>query len=301
MITVIIPTKDRPGDLLACLQGLARQENFELLSRIAVVDDGSRFSYENLALEFAKRNNLPLIWLKETKFPGAASARNQAAKYAIGEIIAFLDDDAVPANDWLKVIANRMSDTLVTAITGRILPLDHERIFSRARQLRYEMRQRQALLLQGPVHFLAGGNSAIRRDAFERLEGFNLAFTSMHDRELVLRMQKEQKYCYYAHDLLIYHRHYKGLGTVLRQSFVSGYYRLQLERHHSQVKPWSLKEQIQTFSKLARAAQEESHQAGPAIVASITELFHTFGYLWYYNFSKLKTRVLGERRGLSWQ
>ena len=281
MITVIIPTRDRPADLLACLAGLACQDSRSLLSRIVVVDDNSRRPYGDLITRFAAESGAPVISPADFAGRGAADARNHGCRYAVGEIIAFLDDDAIPAANWLRVIATHMKKAEVSAITGRILPLDEQKLFSRARQLRYELRQRNALAQEGPVSFLAGGNSAIRRADFENLGGFNTAFTAMHDQELVLRLRKENKHCFYVHDLLIRHRHYKGLKLALTQSFRSAYYRLQLERSYSHLQRWSPRGQLRGFSAIMNASRSDPNLTMPALVAAFTEMVHSCGYLWY--------------------
>ncbi len=290
MITVIIPTKNRPDDLVKCLQGLASQDAPSLLSRIVVVDDNSRRPYREEIVELAERLKLPLVFPTDFRSSGPACARNHAATYAVGKIIALLDDDAIPAHDWLSVIATRMNDPGVSAITGRILPLDDHHIFSKARQLRYEIRQQQAIANGGPVSFLAGGNSAILRKDFENLGGFNAAFTSMHDRELALRLRRENKSCFYIHELLIHHRHFKGFKNAVTQSFSSGYFRLLLEEHYPDVKRWSAKEQFNSFKTLFKAARAKSGQTARALVAAFTELMHGCGYVWY------RARARAERK-----
>jgi glycosyltransferase involved in cell wall biosynthesis len=279
MISVIIPTKDRPSALIACLRGLAAQNSLELLSRVVVVDDYSREPYEGLVRRASAEYNLPVTYISNQGVAGAATARNEGAKYAKGDVLAFLDDDAVPTHSWLKAIAEGMLEHKSAAITGRILPLDHHHLFSQARQLRYEIRQCRALARTGPVNFLAGGNAAVWRTDFEQLGGFDPRFKLMHDRDLVFRMAREKKFCFYIHDLVIRHQHYKGLWLTLGQSFTSGYYRLQLERHHPDIKTWSLREQWRSWADLALAAAASSKQILPALIAALTEFLHCCGYL----------------------
>jgi glycosyltransferase involved in cell wall biosynthesis len=54
---------------------------------------------------------------------GQSRARNIAVANCVAEIIAFIDDDAIPAVDWVENIAKIMADGSVIALTGATLPL----------------------------------------------------------------------------------------------------------------------------------------------------------------------------------
>lgn len=280
MISVLIPTQDRPLDLLACLHGLAKQNAPSLLSRVIVVDDNSRTPYPEIIEQFAAEYRLPLHYIASSGQAGAAHARNLGAAHAEGEILAFLDDDAVPEPDWLQVIARELPQLDAVAITGRILPLDEQHLLSRARQLWYSLRERLALADSGQVSFLAGGNAAIWRADFEEMGGFDTTLTMMHDRDLVLRMAARGKRCFYVHSLVIHHRHYKGFGVAVEQTYRSGYYRLVLEQKHPQVRRWSVAEQIQSFVPLLHAARTDPDETLPALAAGAMGLVHSSGYVW---------------------
>lgn len=52
--------------------------------------------------------------------PGLSRARNVGARMAGGELIAYIDDDAVPEPEWLEALARGFDDPDVAAVTGRI-------------------------------------------------------------------------------------------------------------------------------------------------------------------------------------
>ncbi|MFF5036436.1 glycosyltransferase family 2 protein [Nocardia salmonicida] len=90
MISVIIPTLNRPGPLNRALRSLARQEftDFEVI----VVDDGGNSPVRPVTDSW--RTALP-IRLIETDHCGVSAARNTAMAAANGEYVAFLDDDDI--------------------------------------------------------------------------------------------------------------------------------------------------------------------------------------------------------------
>jgi len=121
-ITVCICTHDRPDYLRACLDGLARQtastDNFE----IVVVD--SFGSPEAAARAAALTQAMPNARLIRVDRPGLSLARNAGAHAARGAYIAYIDDDAVAAPDWIARIADAIARSTPppAVLAGRILP-----------------------------------------------------------------------------------------------------------------------------------------------------------------------------------
>jgi glycosyltransferase involved in cell wall biosynthesis len=116
MFSVVVCTRDRVADLERCLQSLRAQryDDFEVI----VVDDAPRDqSAADLASRFGAR------YLLQSS-PGVSAARNRGARAAHGQIVAFIDDDAVAAPDWLLALAKAFQDASITGVAGRILPLE---------------------------------------------------------------------------------------------------------------------------------------------------------------------------------
>lgn len=109
--TVIVCTRDRPGQLEACLAGLAAQTYtpFEVL----VVDNASKSPVHEICRRWGA------TYVREP-VPGLCIARNTGARVAGDEIIAYLDDDAVPEAGWLEALLQGFSDPTVAAVSGQI-------------------------------------------------------------------------------------------------------------------------------------------------------------------------------------
>jgi glycosyltransferase involved in cell wall biosynthesis len=233
MISVIIPTRDRPGMLIQCLNGLYCQDAAVSEFEVIVVDDGSTYDVEELVRCHPLSRRVRTLALRNPAH-GPAAARNAGFERSSGEVLAFLDDDAVPAPNWISVIEPALAAQpgAVVALTGRILPLQ-ENLFSDARQARYDDRRVSALSTPGRfVNFLAAGNCAIYRTVFETLGGFDTRCTMMHDRELVLRLLAAGNHCVYEDGMVIHHMHVKELGDAFVNAFRSGGYRKVLEAIH---------------------------------------------------------------------
>ncbi|MBV9247723.1 MAG: glycosyltransferase [Acetobacteraceae bacterium] len=120
-LTVCICTHNRPRYVRDCLEGLRKQTvaGFGVL----LVDSGSTglvpAELEGLALSF------PGARLCRLNQPGVSAARNAGAHAAGTPWIAYIDDDAIPALNWIERILTAIQESARPAalIGGRILPL----------------------------------------------------------------------------------------------------------------------------------------------------------------------------------
>lgn len=101
--TVGIPTYNGARRLPKLLERLRTQIGVEHLKwEIIVVDNNSSDLTAEVIRNYQKSfDNCPLRYFQETE-QGAAFARLRAVREAKGELIGFLDDDNLPANDWIK-------------------------------------------------------------------------------------------------------------------------------------------------------------------------------------------------------
>ena len=121
-LSVCICTHERPGYLRSCLESLRAQtigvDRFE----VVVVDSASSpAAAEQLRLVVAGMANARLFRVEEA---GASVARNLGVEACRGSHVAFLDDDAVAAPDWLERIIEVLGEpgTPPGVVGGRVLP-----------------------------------------------------------------------------------------------------------------------------------------------------------------------------------
>src|SRR5436190_310359 len=113
-VSVVVATRDRAARLERLLAGLAAQtiggDRFEVI----VVDDGSADRTPALLAAAAERGELPLRTLRHDRPAGRAAAREDGWRAARGDLVAFIDDDCVPAPDWLAAgVEASASETIV--------------------------------------------------------------------------------------------------------------------------------------------------------------------------------------------
>jgi GT2 family glycosyltransferase len=112
---------------------------------------------------------------------GLSGARNSGVESGTGDVVVFLDDDAVPADEWLTTLLGPFSDPAVWAAGGTARPA-----WSRARpgwfpeefdwvvgcSYRGQVPERQAREATVAVRNPLGCNMAFRREVFEAVGGF---------------------------------------------------------------------------------------------------------------------------------
>lgn len=101
-VSIVIPTYRRPALLQRCLQALMRQDFDHQQVEILVVDDGADAETQRLVEETALKSDLPLTYLAQPSRRGPAAARNRGWRAASSPIIAFTDDDCIPAEQWIS-------------------------------------------------------------------------------------------------------------------------------------------------------------------------------------------------------
>jgi glycosyltransferase involved in cell wall biosynthesis len=117
-VSVIISTysKRRLGFVLDCLESL-RKQSLKPDETILVLDpDPDLVEFYESQLS----NHLEIVVSHKC---GLSNARNAGVVNTTGEIMVFIDDDAVATEDWLKNLVESYSDPNVVGVGGLIRPL----------------------------------------------------------------------------------------------------------------------------------------------------------------------------------
>ena len=187
-LSVIVVSLGRPDALRRCLRALVQLDyrSFE----IVVVADADGLAAAAL-LPFAGA-----LKFGEFSEHNIARARNLGAALAGGDILAFIDDDAVPEPTWLRALATAFSDSIDAAV-GYVRGRNGISFQSRAEAINHlgetvsATPPASAKVPLCPVGFfpkLIGTNMAMRREALRRVGGFDESFRFyLEDSDLSLR------------------------------------------------------------------------------------------------------------------
>jgi glucosyl-dolichyl phosphate glucuronosyltransferase len=170
LISVVIcaHTMKRWNETLAAV-GSVREQSFPGREIIVVVD-------HNPELFAALEAELPDVTVVENQQErGLSGGKNTGVALARGEVVAFLDDDAVADPDWLKFFADSYADPQVIGVGGLTLPnwaAPRPSWFPREFDWVVGCTYRGMPETRSPVRNLLGGNASFRRSAFELAGGF---------------------------------------------------------------------------------------------------------------------------------
>lgn len=119
-VTVILPTYRRPESLARALEGLARQDDPGFAWELVVIDNeaapGAEAVFAFHEGTFGGRARM----VRETR-TGSAYARNRGIAEARGDVVVMIDDDVVPASDWLKILVEPVLAGSVAGAGGRVM------------------------------------------------------------------------------------------------------------------------------------------------------------------------------------
>lgn len=120
-ISVILPTKDRGPAVERTLAALLQQDLPAADYEVVVVDNASREENAAALRAWCALHPGRARYISEPE-PGLNRARNAGVANADGAVLAFLDDDAIPAPSWLsELLAAFDTHPAAWAIGGRVV------------------------------------------------------------------------------------------------------------------------------------------------------------------------------------
>jgi glycosyltransferase involved in cell wall biosynthesis len=219
-LTVVICTYNRAELLEATLSSLAEQRvDGNLAWDIVLVDNNSSDGTLEVAEQAASR--LPLTYVFEGR-QGLSQARNSGIAAARGEIVAFTDDDVLPASDWIASISSAVRRWGADIVGGRILPkwegtppgwlLENDELLANLAMLTSErVRIFESSMRENPK--IWGANMAFRRSVFSRIELFDTRrgiqgkmLYRGEETELIARAIGAGSVAVYDPSLVVFHR-----------------------------------------------------------------------------------------------
>jgi GT2 family glycosyltransferase len=201
-LSVVVVSAGRPRALARCLTALAQMRTTRAEVIVVACADGLATAR---ALPFADR-----LTLMAQTAENISAARNAGWAAAAGDVVAFIDDDAVPEPGWAEALLAGFADPSVAAVTGPVIgrngislqwgrmavdALGHDRWLDHAAQ----PAQHEALKLHGT-------NMAVRRDISTRTGGFDTGFAFYLDEtDLALRLARAGFRLAYLRDAVVHH------------------------------------------------------------------------------------------------
>lgn len=192
-ISVIIPTYNEEKYIGTCLRSLTNQDYYGKFE--VIISDGSS---TDRTVEVAKRYGARVVVDKKDTISYGRQAGSLAAKYPI---LAYTDADTSIPSDWLTQLSKSLEDKHVVGVHGKLLPLDGNRFENDF--CNYVLPPYSRFMIQINKPSVPGSNFAIRRWAFNKVNGFNTKLVTSEDVDICNRIKSLGRFVY-NQDAVVY-------------------------------------------------------------------------------------------------
>ncbi len=244
-VSVVIPVRDRPRQLDRLLRTIRALEASDPVAEVVVVDDASTDSAAHEAV--AREHGAQLV--RRAARGRAGAARNDGARLAVAEVVAFVDSDCVPRAGWLSGLLSHFTDPLVAAVAPRIVALQSAQ--GSGWIARYEVARSpmdrgpsgSRVVPGGRVPFVPGAALLVRASALG--DGFDESLHGGEDVDIVWRLTREGWHVRYEPAGEVEHEHRTTTAGFLRRRAYYGRTAAPLSRRHPRaarplaVSPWT--------------------------------------------------------------
>jgi GT2 family glycosyltransferase len=222
LVSVIVPTRNRPAQLCACLVAIAAQRFDRGRFEVVIVDDGGEVPLQPMVAEFSQQMRVRLVVQEHA---GPARARNLGAAHASAALLAFTDDDCEPASDWLSSFHACFKAEPGCALGGITVNALPDNVYATASQLlidylyAYHFRAAATGRVLAAPPFFTSNNLAVPAVGFRDLGGFDesFLFAAGEDRDLCDRWQHRGYRLRTVPQAVIRHSHRLSLHRFWRQ------------------------------------------------------------------------------------
>jgi glycosyltransferase involved in cell wall biosynthesis len=237
---IIVAYNTSEADFSNCLNSLQRQtfQDFEII----VVDNSDKADVQKFASRYA------LKYIRLRKNYGLTIGRNVGIKYARGEILIFLDDDAAADNDFIAQHLRAYSEQSIAGLRGKSTPKT---------DCVFNLLARSDDLGEHVLSYYINleGNSSFRKDVLIQVGGFNSTLQSGgggEGLELSYRITKlfgdKNKLIYYP-QAVIYHDYYGSFRKYARKRLRHRKYRDMLDRQFPELREFEKSYPVLPVSK----------------------------------------------------
>jgi mycofactocin system glycosyltransferase len=155
---------------------------------------------------------------------GAAQARNQGAKEATGEILAFLDNDCVAEKNWLYELAGYFQWEELGAVGGYVDGYSASTALSRYEKIFSPLNLGRQMLSTGIYSRLYAPtcNLLVRKKVFHELGGLKESLHVGEDVDFCWRMQDHRYSMLYIPRGMVKHKHRAAYVPMLKRRYQYG-------------------------------------------------------------------------------
>ncbi|MDA8429126.1 MAG: mycofactocin biosynthesis glycosyltransferase MftF [Geobacteraceae bacterium] len=219
-ISIVIPVKDRAGELQRCLTSLSLLNYPQEKLQVIVVDDGSSDDSPLVARQFGA-----LLVPSGGTGRGPAAARNVGAAMATGEILAFIDSDCSASPEWLGELLPAFTNPAMAAVGGQVDGMCSASAIDRYESIMSSLSlgSRERSGSGGDdTFYLPSCNLLVRRSVFRSAGGFKDEMHVGEDVDLTWRMRDQGWTICYLPAGNVLHEHRSSIRSFMSRRFDYG-------------------------------------------------------------------------------
>jgi mycofactocin system glycosyltransferase len=228
-VSIIIPVRDQPEDLLDCLKSLENLRYPKDRRETIVVDDGSQKDVSQIITS----TNIRVIRHENSR--GPADCRNIGAAKASGDILAFLDADCLAGENWLNETVPFFRATGAGAVGGYVDGYYQDSFLDRYEKVFSSLNMGKRLIIEAKTEsgfYVPTANFLVAREAFSAAGGFKEGMHIGEDVDFCWRLKDLGYTLLYVPSGSVAHKHRSRLGSMLKRRAEYGTSEAVLYRAH---------------------------------------------------------------------
>lgn len=226
-------TLERTGVFLECIESVLAQ-TYEPIEVVVVIDGNSELA-SIVSDAFGDLESVVIV--ENEKNRGISYSRTRGGKEASGEIVAFIDDDAVAEPDWIEQLVEVYEETDAIAVGGYVAPnwLEGKPFFFPEEFYWLVGCTERGFAADGEeVRNTYGSNISYRREVFLAVDGYDVntgrkgdRHVQAHEAPVGIRLLREYgRGMMYVEDAVVQHTLFAYRGDfwwLVKRSFWQGY------------------------------------------------------------------------------
>jgi glycosyltransferase involved in cell wall biosynthesis len=237
-ISVVIIARNAENYMRDCLDSLVWQSRHP--HEVIVVDAESTDSTQAIVREYENVHPFVRLYVE----PGTrGEGRNYGVSKATGDIVAFVDADAICNALWVEGMENAFATTGADVVAGREVRLGYTGFTSL---------KRVGMIHKGADITYPSVNLAYKKSVFEAIDGFDPWFKEAEEVDLNFRAVDAGYKLVYWERAIVYHRARETFTGFFKQSFWYGFGRKELTLRHGKL--WNKYEPV----KMVQVSNGES-------------------------------------------
>ncbi len=221
LLSVVVPTYNRPAMLCNLLESLAQQRFDAGAFEIIVIDDGGEVSLDATIAPFMELLSIRLVRQRNL---GCAPARQAGIDVARGQLLVFTDDDCRPDPDWLASLYMAALTHAGCAIAGGTVNALQKNLCAETTQMIVRWLIHADADADGFIRFAPTCNIAFPAAGFDRIGGLSRSWrlAGGEDRDLCARWIEAGGRIRHCSQAQVLHHHALTMRGFIRQHFNYG-------------------------------------------------------------------------------